>query len=46
MQEQSLGTISKGENVIITLEDMEEKGSTVRKGWHDTMYRHTRIRGS
>jgi hypothetical protein len=30
MQEQSMGTIPKGEN-IITLEDMEEEGSTVRK---------------
>jgi len=30
MQEQGTGTTPKGEN-IITLEDMEEKGSTVRK---------------
>jgi len=30
MQEQGTGTASKGEN-IITLEDMEEKGSIVKK---------------
>jgi len=43
MQEQGTGTTPKGEN-IITLEDMEEKGSTVRKMWHSTMYKHNRLR--
>jgi len=51
MQEQSTGTIPKGENNI-TLEDMEEEGSTVRKMWHNvtysdtTQHRHNRLRGS
>jgi len=45
MQEQSTGTIPKGEN-IIALEDMEEEGSTVRKMWHSIIYRHNRLRGS
>jgi len=45
MQEQGTGTTPKGEN-IITLEDMEEKGSTVGKKWHSTMYRHNRLRRS
>jgi len=45
MQEKISGTIPKGEN-IITLEDMEEKGSIVRKMWHGTVYRHNRLRGS
>jgi len=45
MQEKILGTIPKGEN-IIALEDMEEEGSTVRKMWHGTVYRHNRFRGS
>jgi len=40
MQEQSTGTIPKGEN-IITLEDMEEEGSTVRKMWHNAIYTDT-----
>jgi len=44
MQEKIWGTIAKGEN-IITLEDMEEEGSTVRKMWH-SMYSHNRLRGS
>ena len=39
MQEQSTGTIPKGENNI-TLEDMEEEGSTVRKMWHSATYSH------
>jgi len=30
----------KGENVI-TLEDMEEKGSTIRKMWHSAKYSDT-----
>jgi len=46
MQKQSVGTIPKGENVIIILEDMEEKGSIVREMWHNTTYRHNRLRGS
>jgi len=45
MQEKILGAIPKGEN-IITLEDMEEEGSTVIKIWHSTVYRHDRLRGS
>jgi len=41
----------KGENNI-TLEDMEEEGSTVRKMWHSikysgtTQHRHKRLRGN
>ena len=45
MHEQNMGTIPKEEN-IITLEDMEEEGSTVRKMWHITIYRHNRLRGT
>jgi len=45
MKEQSTCTIPKGEN-IITLEDMEEEGSKIRKIWHNTIYRHNRLRGS
>jgi len=45
MQEKISGTITKGEN-IITLEDMEEEGSAVRKMWHGTVYKHNRLRGS
>jgi len=44
MQEKISGTIPKGEN-IITLEDMEEEGGTVRKMWHGTVYRHNRLKG-
>jgi len=36
MQEQIVGTIPKGENIIIMPEDMEEKGSTIREMWHIT----------
>jgi len=45
MHEKNLATIPKGEN-IITLKDMEEKGSTIRKMWHSGVYRHDRLRGS
>ena len=45
MQEQSIGTIPKGEN-IITLEDVEEEGSAVKNMWHNTMYRHNKLKGS
>jgi len=38
MQEQTMGIIPKGKNVIVTLEDMEEKGSTVKEMWHRTTY--------
>ena len=38
-------TIPKGEN-IITLEDMEEEGSTVRKMWHNKVSRHNKLKGS
>jgi len=51
MQEQSTGTLSK-EEIIIMLEDMEEEGSSIRKMWHNTIYsdttqhRHNKLRGS
>jgi len=44
MQEKISATLPKGEN-IITLEDMEEEGSTIRKMWHSTIYKHSRLRG-
>jgi len=46
MQEKIVGTIPKGENIIIMLEDMEEKGSKIREMWHNTIYRHNRLGGS
>jgi len=45
MQDQGMGTTPEGEN-IITLEDMEEKRSTVRKKLHNTMYKNNRLRRS
>ena len=45
MQKKLSGTILKGEN-IITLKDVEEEGSTVRKMWHGTVYRHDKLKGS
>ena len=45
MQEKIVDTKPKEEN-IITVEDMEEKGSTARKMWHSRVLRHDRFRGS
>ena len=45
MQKNILGTIPKGEK-IITVEDMEGKGITVKKMWHNRVYRHDTLRGS
>jgi len=45
MKDKILGTIPKGENIII-LEDMEEEGSTVRKMWHSTVYKHNKLKRS
>jgi len=42
VQEQSTDITPKGENAI-TLEDMEEKGSTVRRMWHSAKYSDTTI---
>jgi len=30
----------------MTLEDMEEEGSPIRKMWHNTIYRHNKLRGN
>jgi len=45
MLEKISGTIPKEEN-IITLEDMEEEGNTVKQMWLGTVYKHDRVRGS
>jgi len=37
-------TIPKGEN-IITVEDMEEKGSIAKKTWHGKVHRYDKLRG-
>jgi len=43
MQEKNLANIPKGEN-IITLQGMEEEGSTARNMWHNLVYRQSRLR--